>query len=224
MVLISGYFHVHTRSLCLIQDNKQNPSSKRSEVYVSHIFTTEKKYPCNIHTLLCQIKWSARYTTGSSLWHYEWIIILQFYFHFILISFINYEIKIIHSVYAQLCTPTMQATTNLFNPLHHVHMKNFQQYVKGCGGKLCAGVLDANGKFHVVGDRAMMLEKLQSIATNDRRISMEWVPRETDMPKLPMPLRELVRTENQNKMKQCASAFVHHFLGPDQQIGKVCLN
>ena len=118
----------------------------------------------------------------------------------------------------------MQAATNLSNPLHHVHMKNFQQYVKGYGGILCAEVLDDNGKFHLVGDQSMMLGKLQSIATNDRRISMEWVPIETDMPKLPMPLRELVRTENQNKMKQCASAFVHHFFGPDQQIGKVWLN
>ena len=115
----------------------------------------------------------------------------------------------------------MQSSTNLLNPLHHVNFKNFHQYVTAFGGSLCAGVLDRNGKFHVVGDRNMMLTNLQAMAITDKRRSMDWVPKDRSMPKLPMPLNELLLTENQNKMKQCASSIVHHFMDSTQQLGKV---
>ena len=107
------------------------------------------------------------------------------------------------------------------NPLKQVDFANFHHYVKMTGGTLCAGVKDANGKFHVIGDTEMMNEELTKLTTVSRRASREWVPLEKPLPKLPMPLAELLHAKNRNKVKQCASAFVRHFLTEDQQLGKV---
>ena len=115
----------------------------------------------------------------------------------------------------------MQSATNLINPLHHVHFKNFHQYVRARGGTLCAGVKDRNGKFYVIGDRGMMTGELQDMANKDRRESRELIPKEKPLPKLPMPLSELLRVDNRNKRRQCASALVQHFLEEGQHLGKV---
>ena len=115
----------------------------------------------------------------------------------------------------------MQSATNLINPLHHVHLKNFHQYVRARGGTLCAGVKDHNGKFYVIGDRGMMTTELQELSTQDRRKSREWIPTEKPLPKLPMPLSELLKVDNRNKLRQCTSALVCHFLEDDQHLGKV---
>ena len=115
----------------------------------------------------------------------------------------------------------MQARTNLINPLHHVHLKNFREYVKGTGGSFCVGVKDGDGKFYCIGDREMMTGQLQEVANHDRGTSREWIPADRTLPRLSMPLCELLLAENTNKLKQSASAYVHHFLKDDQQIGKV---
>ena len=111
--------------------------------------------------------------------------------------------------------------TNLINPLHHVYMKQFKQYVAGRGGKVCAIVEDGDGSTYTIGDRKYLLKKLKELDDNDRRKSRDWIPSDRSLPLLPMPLSELIRTANSNKMKSVASAFVNHFLAGGQKLGTV---
>ena len=106
------------------------------------------------------------------------------------------------------------------NPLDNEHLAMYEQVVKERGFELCVGVLDDKGKFHVMGNKDMMVTQLNNITTSTRRSSLNWIPPEP-LPKLPMPLQELLLNENKNLMKKTASAYIHHFLAEDQQIGKV---
>ena len=99
-------------------------------------------------------------------------------------------------------------------------LSEFTDTIVASGGKVCIGVLDKKNKFHVIGDTEMMKRELQKLSTDNRRSSIDWAPQKA-IPKLPMPLKELLKTENRNKMKKTASAFVRHFLEEDQQLGKV---
>ena len=106
------------------------------------------------------------------------------------------------------------------NPLDNVHLAMYEQEVKDMGFDLCVGVLDKKGRFHVMGNKDMMVTQLNNITTSARRSSLNWIP-DTPIPKLPMPLTELLLNENKNRVKNTASAYIHHFLAKDQQIGKV---
>ena len=111
--------------------------------------------------------------------------------------------------------------TNLINPLHHVYMKQFRQYVAGRGGKVCAIVQDGDGSTYTIGDRKYLLTKMKELDANDRRKSREWIPSDRSLPLLPMPLSELITTAHTNKMKSVASAYVNHFLEAGQKLGTV---
>ena len=111
--------------------------------------------------------------------------------------------------------------TNLINPLHHVYMKQFKQYVAGRGGKVCAIVEDGDGKTYTIGDRKYLFSKLKELDDSDRRKSRDWIPSDRSLPLLPMPLSELINTVNSNKMKSVASAYVNHFLEAGQKLGTV---
>ena len=106
------------------------------------------------------------------------------------------------------------------NPFSSDQFANWERTVTEGGGSVCVGVLDSNGKFHVAGDKEMMSKELNKINTASRRSSMDWVPIDP-LPKLPMPLPELFNSENRNKIKKTASAFIHHFLEENQHLGKV---
>ena len=96
----------------------------------------------------------------------------------------------------------MQTSTNLDNPLDHVFTNNFEKYVKNFGGTMCVGVMNKDGKF--------FMRRNKEILKKEDRLSMKWFP-ETDLSKLTMKLNNLMKTRNQNKMKQYASTVVKPF-------------
>ena len=72
-----------------------------------------------------------------------------------------------------------------FNPLDNVNLAMFEQEVKDRGFDLCLGVLDKKGKFHVMGNKDMMLTQLNNITTSASCSSLNWIP-DTALPKLLM--------------------------------------
>ena len=85
--------------------------------------------------------------------------------------------------------------------IHNEHLAMYEQVVKERGFELCVGVLDSSGKFHVMGNKDMMVTQLNNITTSTRRSSLNWIPPEP-LPKLPMPLQELLLNENKNLVKK----------------------
>ena len=111
-----------------------------------------------------------------------------------------------------------------YTPFLDDSYKKFEDDVKSRGGMLCTGVLDSDGTFHIQGDSDMMVREIGKLKTIIRRSSLEWVPSDDPLPKLPMPLKELFLTLNRNLVKKTSSAFIRYFLKDDQQIGKVIVS
>ena len=111
--------------------------------------------------------------------------------------------------------------TNLIDPTNHVFLKKFRDYVTSRGGKVCVGVKDGDGKIYSIGDRKFMLDHLKEKAAHDRRVSMEWVPKDRALPPLPMPMASLVLSENVSRLKLAASAYVQHFIEDGQHFAMV---
>ena len=109
------------------------------------------------------------------------------------------------------------------NPLDNIHLKQYLGYLARRGAKFCIGIKEKDGKEFSVGQRDWMLDHLTTRKENARRLSKEWIPRNTPLPPLPMPLSELIRSGNVGKLKVAASAFVNYFLGEGQLYGTVGL-
>ena len=100
-------------------------------------------------------------------------------------------------------------------------MRHFRQYVANRDGKVCAIVQDGDGATYTIGDSKYLLTKLTELEENDRCESRQWIPSDRPLPKLPIPLGELLGAQHSNKMKNVASAFVNHFLQTGQKLETV---
>ena len=112
------------------------------------------------------------------------------------------------------------------NPLAHAHFKKFKEYVGSRGAKVFAAVVEADGTIRTTGtagERAFFAKYLAQAEVEDRRKSGAWIPT-APLPKLPLPLADMMNYTHFAEVKRTATAFLHHFLLPGQKIGEVCIH